>query len=834
LEAKPLAQTLNFNIKGLYTYPSDISGVPPGSLAVAKNISLSRLNLAEPRRGFDALANLPAGTDRADKLYFYESQLLAHYGSTLGLYSGGSFSSKGTLSTPSNATSPRSAAMNQNLYLTSSTGVKKLDDTASTIYASGLPKGLHMNLALKGGTGTAVANGDFVAYRYVIARKDANGNVVRGGVSGRAVKENNGGSSKDITVTGYLPSGLDNTHYIELYRTAGSSAEPDDNMQLAYEYPLTNTDITNGYFAIDDIVPDVLLGAALYTSPSQQGIINDNAKPPLARDLAEYRNYLFFADVESVYRFAFTLIATSGVGLVVDDDVVISDGVTTETYTAKATENVASNQFYVDTATSSPSIRIDNTIRSLVNVINRRSSLVYAYLLSTGGTDLPGKVLLESRSLGSVAFTVTCADRPAAFSPQLTSPAGTNQTATNDTYKNGLMFSKPSQPEHVPTKNIFFVGSSDDRIKRIVGLKDSLLIFKEKDGVYRLSGIDENSFSVSLLDSTAKLVSPESVVSLNGLVYGLFESGVCQVSDSSVTIISQPVKDKLLTLFGSALEATKSYTFAIAAETDGKYILGLPQTSDDVYSTYQLIYDVFGDTWVEWTIDARAGGVNPADGKIYYAVGGDDAIRIERKAYDYTDHADFVQESTASAQASYSLTLSGTDDMSVGDILLQGSLQPAYIESIDSNAGTVTIDVDQTYDLGQPIEHLKAIEVEIEWNREPAGNPAGYKHFSEANLVFKRNFVGSATLNFSSDTNPAVNAVTISGPSSQAAWGYGAWGEGVWGGGGSPEPIRCGVPRGNARCNSLTVKFVHAVAYSDFQLSGLALTFNPTSTRTAR
>jgi hypothetical protein len=142
-------------------------------------------------------------------------------------------------------------------------------------------------------------------------------------------------------------------------------------MQLCYEYPLTNTDITNGYFSFDDITEDSLLGAALYTNPSQQGILNDNAQPPLARDIAEFKNHLFFADVESVYRFVFTLIATAGTGLVVNDTITISDGTTTEVYTAKASENVGSKHFAVDTASASPSIRIDNTIRSFINIVNR-------------------------------------------------------------------------------------------------------------------------------------------------------------------------------------------------------------------------------------------------------------------------------------------------------------------------------------------------------------------------------------------------------------------------------------------------------------------------------
>jgi len=828
-----MSQALNLTFTGLYTYPSDISGIPAGSLAKARNINLSKLNLAEPRRGSDILAELPAPTDRGDKFFFYADSLLVHYGTLLSLYNG-TWNTKGTISAPSSATSIRSAAVNQNLYLTSSNGIQKLDSTANSLYLAGTPNALHATLSLVNGTNLAVISTNNVTYRWVLARKDANKNVVIGGVSPRATINNNAGATRDVGLRCYLPGGVDSTYYAQIYRTTNSTAANGEEFQLVLEHSITPAEVSQGYFDEVDITPDALLGAALYTNPTQQGMINNNAIPPLARDICEFKGVAFFADVEAFHRYSFTLLAcgTTGNQLRVGDTITISDGVTTEVYTADIAENIGTKRFLVDVA-SSPALRIDNTVKSLINVINRASTLVYATIDTVSSTDLPGRLSLQRRSLGAAAFT-TVSSRAAAFNPTLSSPAGLNQTSSNSAFKNGLMYSKKNESESVPLKNIFFVGSSDDRIKRIVPLKDSLLIFKEKDGVYRLSGETESSFTITLLDSTAKLVAPDSLQVLNGSVYGLFESGICQVSDSEVSIVSQPIKDKLLTLFGSALAATKQYTFGVGYETDGKYILCLPSSSIDTYSTYQLVYDVFGGSFVEWDIAMRAAGVNPTDGKLYYASGDSARIRQEFKTYDYTDFSEYEQTADLISAVGTTLNITGSLSMAKGDLLIQEGNLPAYIVSVDASTDTVVVDIDQSWDVSLSVDHLKGIAVEIEWNKETSGNPTGFKHYSEVSLSFKRNFIGEGSFKFSTDVNPGVNEILKAGPISQGAWGYGAWDEGVWGGEATPEPVRLGVPRTSARCNSLSVNFSQKIAFSDFQLAGLSLVFNPTSTRTSR
>jgi hypothetical protein len=172
--------------------------------------------------------------------------------------------------------------------------------------------------------------------------------------------------------------------------------------------------------------------------------------------------------------------------------------------------------------------------------------------------------------------------------------------------------------------------------------------------------------------------------------------------------------------------------------------------------------------------------------------------------------------------------------MTAGDLLSQTGLEPAYIVSVNAALGTCVVDIDQAWDTGSPVLHYKAIACTMQWNPDFAGNPAGLKHYQTLNMLFNAALIKTGTLTFSGDTNPGVNQITITGPTSSGGCGYSAWDDGVWGGEASPLPIRVGVPRLNARANNLTVKFEHRIAASDWKLGGVALDFLPTTTRTAR
>jgi hypothetical protein len=90
---------------------------------------------------------------------------------------------------------------------------------------------------------------------------------------------------------------------------------------------------------------------------------------------------------------------------------------------------------------------IRDTALSLVRVINRyASSTLYAYYIS-GVSDLPGMILIQSRTVGASTF-YALSSRSSCWSPALPT-SGTAQASTSNINKNYIYYSKSQQPEHV-------------------------------------------------------------------------------------------------------------------------------------------------------------------------------------------------------------------------------------------------------------------------------------------------------------------------------------------------------------------------------------------------
>lgn len=918
-----MAQDPKIVFSGLYTNASDLAGGPTGGLTQSKNIDLSKANIVQCRRGFDLLTAFSDTSYRATSIWDYQNYIYAYYNSTVYSYESATWTSRGSLTKPTNAIVPRTVLANNNLYALSSNGLKKTDVHGTSLYDSGLPAGVATVLTESTATGTAVATAKTVNYRWMIVKKDANNNLIQGPVCSGTSYANASGATKDVCVLGYLPSGLVGTETVQVYRSDDLAGISDELGQV-YEYPLsaanvaavaasvtsadTGTDeitaaahgfqdgtvvqvvlgtlvgpsastdyviasaTTNTFklktlagafvnittsgtatvtskvaFAAYDIVPTALRGATIYTAPSQNGISQNNTQAPIASDMALYKDCLFFADTQTKHSFIFSILAVdSGAshtssppygGIISGDTITIGS----EVYTAAASAvyGSGSGSFAVVASGAVPSAatRVDRAARSLVDVINRSSLLVNATLLYTSDdSSLPGKILLEAKTLSASAFTVT-STIASAFSPQLPATATTASTSTSDTFRNGVMFSRQGLPEAVPAANLFRVGSANDPILRIIALRDALLIFKRKDGAYVLRGENASSFSVQQLDSTARLVAAESLVVVNGLVYGLFESGICSVSDTAVEVISEAVKDKIQALYGTCLQEVKDYAFGISYESDNKYILALPLTAAETAANYQLVYDVAYGSFSEWDLSAQSGFVSSINQKLYIASGNSAYIRQERKAFDATDFCDFKGQKTITSYASTTLVIaSGIDDFSIGDLISQGTDFPdAYVTAVDLGNSTIEVDYARTWDTGtNDVDHYQGIECILELSPVFADNAAGFKHFQEVSLLFKQSLIRDAVIGFNSDTTASLNEVTITGDSASSAWGVGSWGILPWGGESISEPIRVGVPRDVARCNTLTITFTHRVAQSDWQLQGIVPVYWPTSTRTAR
>jgi len=805
-----MGQKANISVVGLATN-TNLQTLPDGSIVNAKNVNIDRKQ-AFSRRGFakhSAKANI-------DSLAEYQDKIIAHTTNNyLQHYTSGAWTTNSTSQTAPTGYKMKFINAAQNLYFTTSTGVKVLDAYNGTVYSTGMPRGLS-------GTGTTAA-GSFmatntqVAYRVVWGSRDANSNLYLGAPSQRIIVSNATGSAKDVALTFTVPSGITTSDFFQVYRSrqsTSSSTEPDDELQLVYEANPAEVEISALSITFTDNTPDSLKGAYLYSNENQEGASETNEIPPYCIDIAEFKNFTFFAGVKTKHYLDLSLLAVGGSdGLAANDRITINGMV----FTAKASPTLG-NEFTISTGGSAAQ-NVDDTARALVTTINSyiSNTTIYAYYES-GYADLPGKILLEERTLSSSAFTVS-------VSKSTAWTLDNSGTSINSEYPNGLMWSKVSQPEHVPFAHLQQVGSKSYDIKRILALKDSLFILKE-DGVFRLTG-DNGNWSIDILDSSTFIIAPESAAVINNQIYALTNQGVAAISDVGVQVVSEDIKDSLQSLIGLDYASLQTTTYGIGYETDRKYILGTILSSTTVQQ--QWVLNIFTNKWSRWEKDANCGFIARSVDKLYFA--DDTNLLEERKSFTFRDFIDEEYGSfTVSSSSGTSVVLNNVTSVAVGDLLYQSSSIYSPITAVDPATNTVTVHDTASWSAGA-VTIYKGIDCELEWAPAYCDNSGYEKAFHELQMMFKEdNFLGGS-IDFYTDLNGGFDEVTVNGNYGGGTWGLFGWGEVPWGGESRPRPIRVSVPRSRSRGSLLGVRFSLRMAYSDFIIEGFSLLFDYVSER---
>jgi len=811
-------QSMTLKAKGRFTSVNELSEAPEGALIEADDVDILQDGIIEPRRGLERATtdSFPDTAHRADSLFFYDDKLFAHRGTpyaaaTLSYYNAG-WIDVGAVSAPTGI-KIKTAKASQNVYLTTSLGVKVLDKFDGTLRVAGAFKALDVSAVTTGASGFLDGTNS-IAYRLVWGLKDANGTLVLGAPSARGVVKNTNALStfRDTIVTTTIPTGVTTAWIYQLYGSAQTTAaEPSDDLQLKFEGSPTSAEITAGKVAISDITPDSLRGASLYTNASQEGIANGNERPPLAKDITVFNGCLFFANTVSKNRYFLTLISVGGtLGIVADDTLTIGGVV----YTAKASETIASGQFAVATGGTAAQ-NIKDTAASLIRVINRYASSVVSGFYLSGVDDTPGKMLLEEKNIGGGPFYVLTS-RATCWSPSGIPTSGTAQASTNDTFVNGLAWSKPNQPEAVPLVNFVQVGSKDSAIIRIVALQEALFIFKD-EGISRLTGFYPN-FNVEVLDNSAKILGAETPAILNNRIFCLSDQGVIEVSDG-VRVISRPIETDLTSLFGNTLATLTSTAFGLSYESDRKYYLFVP---NDISTSpaHAHVYNVFTASWTRHILKKLCGAVD--SNRPFFADSDAPRISKERKSYTYRDYADFLVDTAVTAQTGDVVTLSENSDLaSVGDLLYQSDELFSIITAVSSTNGTVTVTANPTFNIASA-QILKAIPAKVTWAPVTLANPGVQKQLSSATVFFKDDFNGVGYLGFETDLVAVETLVPVQG-FGLSVWGLGTFGEEPWGGESSRRAARQWVPRDKQRSSQMVVSWQHAYAYSPWKLQGVSL-----------
>lgn len=821
---------LDLKAKGLYTFPNQLGSVPQGALLIADNVVIDREGTTETRRGFKkygtVLANAP------QKLFNYQKKLVVHHGTTLSYDSdnlGTWIDYSGTYSPPTGANRMRAVQENLNFYFTTSTGIKKLESITAAVEPAGMPKGLD-------GTGAVDAVAGWftdqtqVAYRVLFGKTDANNNKILGAPSARIIVANNSGGSKNVDLTFTVPTGLTTNHFYQIYRSAESSGiavEPDDELQLVVERNLTSGELTALSVTYNDATPQNLRGATLYTSPSQQGILQANDAPPLAKDVAIYKDTTLYANTISKHRKNITLISVGAPnGIQIGDTITIA-GVL---YTGAASENVGADEFLVDTS-GTPASNIDSTARSLVRVINQSSSttLVYAYYL-TGFNDLPGQILIEERSIGGASFAII-SSRTTAWSPEIPT-SGTSYSSDNEASVNRVYISKIDQPEAVPILNFVLVGSKNKSILRIIALRDSIMVLKE-DGVFRITGESISDFRVALFDRTTNLVAEESAVNFNNQVFCVSDQGIVAISDSGVAIISRAIEGDVIKVAATQFTNFASASFGVSYESDRKYLFWTVTETSDTDATQAYVHNSLTNTFTRWPIKRSCGLVSDRDNKLYLGDPDSKFVYQERKNFAITDYAEDETALTISSSSGLDLTVVSSAGVSVGDSVAQfvgGELVRSAVVTDVPDGTSIIVNKEFSWTAGAATAY-QPIETNVKYVPIHGGNPSIIHHWNYLEAMFSVASFDELEMTFTSDMSQSPQTVDLI-PKFLGPWGGFPWGQLGWGlTSAEIQPIPTYIPREKARSSWLNIQMGTNQALTKFALVGIAVFFEVMSYR---
>ena len=822
-----MSQSLNISLKGLSVHANPLSEVAAGSMTKATNVVVDREGLIETRRGFSRYGDRVTLTtsQTIDSFMIYDDTLLFHYDSKIAYDSDGAGTwaeYTGSYTQPTGVAKIKSVEANKNLYFTTSAGMYKLDSVTGTPVLAGEYKALNGTGVLNSAGSGWLSTDNQVAYRVVWGHRDANENLILGAPSERIIVKNSTGTADTVTLTFSVPTGVTVSSFYQVYRSVisgGIAITPDDEMGLVYEDNPTAGEIVALSISVIDETPEALRGTTLYTSPSQEGILAGNERPPLCKDVTFYKNLVLYANTISKQRFFVDLLGVGGTnGLAVDDTIIIA-GVT---YTGKASETAAAGQFKVDTA-GTPAEDIENTAKSLIRVINSYASntLVYAYYVS-GVDDLPGKMLIEERGIGGSTFYTT-SNNGTAFSPTLPA-SGTTVSSTNDVKVNRIFVSKSRRPEAVPLLSYVEVGNSNKAILRVISLRDSIFVFKE-DGIFRITGESIDNFSISEFDGTVILIAPETAVAFNNQIYAYTNQGITSTSDTGTGIQSRMIESELLPI--STFSSFADLSFGIAYDSDRKYLMFTQTESTDTYSTQSYVFNYITTAWTKWLMNKTAGIVNTADDKLYLAdING--YIYKENKAFDKTDYVDEILDITITGSLGTTLTVNDTTDILEGWSIAQGLNISVVSSVVDATTLIVTDTKDWTVGAA---EALKPIVVEIETVPLTNANPGVLKHHREVTIFFKQANFKTLSLGFRSNISPSNEKINIS-VLSDSSWGGFPWGSIAWGGT-IPDlkVVRTYVPRNKQRAHWITINIQHSTARDYFSVAGMSLIYTGQSER---
>lgn len=654
------------------------------------------------------------------------------------------------------------------------------------------------------------------------------------------------GVYKKPTLSITVPASLQasTSHFYQIYRTsqvAVSVGSVSDDGQLVYE---ANTPGTASITYADE-VNDIFRGADLYTNPNQNGIQSAAFEPPVARDIAAFRDCIFLANLEGRQSKLISLITTTAASFAAGNTITIDSVVfeastsspTSEGGSAFATPNTTTNWEYgglngssrayfkltAPSGSVSVSQSIDATAKSLCRAINRRSSSTVYALYISGPDDAPGQIRLLYKT-GSTAFNTTgsfASSAPAAFSPDLN---GVTVASDPDVAAGSVAFSKTQEPEAFPLANRLFVGNANVGISRIVPLQDSLIVLKKGDGVWKVTGDGPSNFAVTQIDATLSCLSPDSVVAVNNQVFFLSNQGIVALTEQGAQVVSRQIENVIQPILGSGYLLANTY--AAGYESERQYALTtiLPSGSE---AGVCYVYNLVTQTWATSDEYFRAGIVAPSLDKMCFITSADAFLR-ERKSFDSLDYTGRSYDATVDSvpsTTSIQINITGAPSISVGDCFVgTGSTSINKVIAVSSATApypTVTFLNVHGLSAAGTGTFYKAITSTLRTAPQTLGDVNVWKQFSEFKVSLRSGLTTKMTFSFRCDNALGASSTDWATQYSGTGWGYNFGAS--WGGASTSsifetqgsESIRTYIPLNQSRGTFIQADVTHTVAGED-------------------
>lgn len=315
-----MSKAISLGLAGLMTDGSAINS-PPGALRQADDIIIDRPGVASQRPTFGYVAS-KSTSQRPRSMFAWLSPanvvtpvVASLDGSTWKIETTGGVIDTTAEPLNSGLSFPQFATARDNLYYTTTKGLRK----ATATNATGARAGMHeatsgLPSVVTSGTPVVLANNMATAWRWCFKKIDANGVETRSAPSPWSTMSNTSGSTVDMQWIIPLPDYVAASDQLELYRaiSVSSASVPADTMYLAVKHLVTSADVTNGYATVTDRTAEAALGQELYTNPSRDGALKSNGRPPACVALSLWSDCVWFGGVRGPYTSVIDIVTVTG------------------------------------------------------------------------------------------------------------------------------------------------------------------------------------------------------------------------------------------------------------------------------------------------------------------------------------------------------------------------------------------------------------------------------------------------------------------------------------------------------------------------------------------